>query len=531
MNSFVTLLSWFIPECILIFFATLILLYGLYESKVSFYKQVELIKKLMYYAGNTCFFIFFFIWLFFNKLTSGVMDYQVAPDYFSYSMKILLFLFSGIIFMLSAGYFRFEKKIKAFEIPVVMLLSCLGMSLLISSNNFAIAYLAMELQSLSIYAIITAKRDTKASSEAAFKYFVLGVISSAIFLLGVSFLYAYTGTISFLQLKPILSYVVESTFLLGDTALPSNLSYGIIFSISLILVGVFFKLSVVPFHIWTPEIYRKAPTPMVLFLAILPKVSMWAFFMRLYFYVFSDFLPKFSLVIQACALLSLLVGSLGALRQARLRAIIAYSAIANMGFILLGLSTFSVGGYKASLVYLIIYSIITMCNFSVILAVRCRYGEKLFYLKNVITLLYTHPFTGIVFVINLFSIAGIPPLAGFFGKFFVIQSLMASNMVFAAVTAVVLSAISCFYYLRLIVYMIVESDYRFSRYRGDGIPEADLMDWYMKVDFVEDKQYYTDMSTILVVSMFFMACFNVLFFLFPSLIIDSAWLMVKSFME
>lgn len=527
MNLFWSSLTYLLPELLLLGFVILILIYALVESKRSYYKHVELTRILTYYGGAVCFFIFFFIWIFFKKLvvTSShvvpvLIDFQVTSDYLAYSMKFFLFLFAGIIFMLSANYFRFEKKISAFEIPVIMLLSVLGMSILISANNFVLFYLALELQSLSIYVLIASRRDSDQAVEAALKYFILGAVSSGFLLLGISFLYGYLGSVSFSYVGAVIKQISLGVGLggeiVGSQTLNGNLISGLFFSISLIFVGLLFKLSIAPFHVWVPDVYQKAPTPVVLFLAVLPKLSVWTLFFRLYFDIFNFFLPRFSLFMQVFALFSLFIGCFSALYQTRLKSLIAYSAIANMGFVLLGLSTFTTSGCRASLLYLIIYSIITMGNFAVILTVRYRYGEKLFRIKDVITLFYTHPFTGIVFAINVFSMAGIPPLAGFYGKFMVIQALIDSNMLFAAFLAVLFSTVSCFYYLRLIKLMAFEAKVRYDRYNAVGVPKEQRMEAFCAVDTEDDKEHFVELSNVLVIILFFIALFNVTFFLFPS---------------
>ena len=353
--------------------------------------------------------------------------------------KLIILLSIFFVFLLSHNKADIEG-IKFSEFNFLLLLSTCGMLILVSSNSFLTFFLALELQALPIYVICALKKNDIKSAEASLKYFLLGALSSGFILFGISLIYGFVGSISFEQLS--------------NVSLKDNM--GINFGLILILSGIAFKISSAPFHMWAPDVYEGTPSPITFFIATAPKMSILGIFIYLIYNVFSSVNNNLSDLIIVLSLSSMLVGSVGAIVQKNLKRLIAYSSIAHMGFILVGMVAFSEEGLYAIIYYLIIYLFLLSGVFAIILSLQK--DEKPIELISDLKGLYNdHPFISICLLIFMFSLAGIPPLSGFFGKWLIFFSAIDSGFYILAILGVLFSVISAFYYLKIIRVMFFEN--------------------------------------------------------------------------
>lgn len=370
-----------------------------------------------------------------------------------------------------------SEKVYAYEMVILILLAVTGLLLLISSYDLLALYLAIELQSLSLYVLATLKRTSEYSTEAGLKYFILGAISSGLLLFGSSLIYGLTGSINF---SDIASSIAASQTQVGEMyslnsfagSPTSLLMIGVVF----ILSGLLFKLSLAPFHQWTPDVYEGSPTNVTAFFAIVPKIAILGVSLRMVLTVFSDRSTSLSSVFDAlsvsiqsllicCSVLSMLVGAFGGLYQSKLKRLLAYSAIGHMGYLTIGLITGSIEGVTAVFIYLFIYMITSIGFFAVLLAVESADPQsfsrdrriRLTYLTDLALISKAHPLLAFSVAIILFSMAGIPPLAGFFSKLYLFLAAISSSLYVLATIAVLTSVVGCFYYIRLIKYLYFSS--------------------------------------------------------------------------
>ncbi len=337
------------------------------------------------------------------------------------------------------------QKIDGFnqpEYPVLILFSVLGMVLMSSSKNLISLYMALELQSLPLYVIAAINRDNLKSSEAGLKYFILGALSSGLLLFGMSLVYGAVGDTSFSSISEVSSQNMSSILLVG---------------LVFILSGLAFKISLVPFHMWTPDVYEGAPTPVTAFFAIVPKIAAITILVRVTFSAFDNAVTSWQQIIIFLSLLSMILGSFAAIMQTNLKRLMAYSSIAHMGYALVGVASGLLEGVSGVLIYMAIYIIMNVGAFIIILSMRRdnQIVEEIYDLKGISK---THPFLAFSFVTILFSMAGIPPLAGFFGKWLVFYSAVNSNLVFLAIIGVLTSVVGAFYYLRIIKIMYFDEN-------------------------------------------------------------------------
>ena len=337
------------------------------------------------------------------------------------------------------------QKIDGFnqpEYPVLILFSVLGMVLMTSSKNLISLYMALELQSLPLYVIAAINRDNLKSSEAGLKYFILGALSSGLLLFGMSLVYGAVGDTSFSSISEVSSQNMSSILLVG---------------LVFILSGLAFKISLVPFHMWTPDVYEGAPTPVTAFFAIVPKIAAITILVRVTFSAFDNAVTSWQQIIIFLSLLSMILGSFAAIMQTNLKRLMAYSSIAHMGYALVGVASGLLEGVSGVLIYMAIYIIMNVGAFIIILSMRRdnQIVEEIYDLKGISK---THPFLAFSFVTILFSMAGIPPLAGFFGKWLVFYSAVNANLVFLAIIGVLTSVVGAFYYLRIIKIMYFDEN-------------------------------------------------------------------------
>lgn len=370
-------------------------------------------------------------------------------DNFSTLIKSIILLATIITLILALDYSKYEN-LSCFEYVILMILAVTGMMLVVSSYDLIAMYLAIELQSFCMYIIASLKRESEFSTEAGLKYFILGAFSSGLLLFGCSLLYGFTGTTNYQQLFQIFATIDKSSDL--------EVSNAIILGVLFILIGMLFKLSAAPFHLWAPDVYEGAPTSVTAFFAIVPKIAILGLVVRLFSYVFYGLLLPWQEVLILCSILSMVIGTLGALWQNKIKRLLAYSGIGHIGYMLIGISTGSIEGVYATFFYVIIYIIMTIATFSILLSIRKQGNlSKLKYLNDLSGLFVSNPQLALSFSIIMFSMCGIPPLAGFFSKMFIFISAINMEMYFLAIIGVMTSVAASFYYIRLIKLMFFDS--------------------------------------------------------------------------
>lgn len=365
-----------------------------------------------------------------GKLTTFNNSFIV--DDFARFLKILSLIGSIATLVLSLEFLADSSR-RIFEYSILVLLSTLGMMVLISAGDLITLYLGLELMSLALYVVAASNRDNAKSTEAGLKYFVLGALSSGMLLYGASLIYGFTGTVGFA----------------GIAAAAKTGSIGIVFGIVFLLAGLCFKVSAVPFHMWTPDVYEGAPTPVTAFFASAPKVAALAVFTRVALTAFPGIVPQWQQIVVFVAIASMALGSFAAIGQTNIKRLMAYSSIGHMGFALVGLASGTAEGAQGVLVYIAIYVTMTLGSFAVILAMK-RDGQPLENISDFAGLSRTNPMLAFVFAMLLFSLAGVPPLAGFFAKWYVFVAAIKANLFTLAVIGVLTSVIGAYYYLAIV---------------------------------------------------------------------------------
>lgn len=358
-------------------------------------------------------------------------------DDFARFMKLLVVLGSVAAIVMSGNFLR-EERFEKFEFPILIMLAALGMMMMISANDLISLYMGLELQSLSLYVIAAINRDSARSSEAGLKYFVLGALSSGMLLYGASLIYGFVGTTSF---EGIASAINARGAGLGVT-------FGLVF----ILAGLAFKISAVPFHMWTPDVYEGAPTPVTAFFAAAPKVAAMALFLRVAAVPFFDITVQWQQIVSFVAIASMALGAFAAIGQTNIKRLLAYSSIGHMGFALVGLAAGNQEGISGVVIYMTIYLVMTLGTFACVLAMRTRDGavEEI---NDLSGLARNDPYMALMLALFMFSLAGIPPLAGFFAKFYVFLAAIKSGLYMLAVLGVLASVVGAYYYLRVVKIM------------------------------------------------------------------------------
>lgn len=364
------------------------------------------------------------------------MSGSFVIDSFAKFMKSLILLASAGGVILSIDYMR-REGIMRFEYPILIVLSTIGMMMVTSANDLIALYLGLELLSLSSYVIAAFDRDNVRSTEAGLKYFVLGALSSGMLLYGASLVYGFTGSVSF----PAIAGVLQG-----------NVGIGSIVGLVFVAAGIAFKISAVPFHMWTPDVYEGSPTPVTAFFAAAPKMAGMAMATRVFIDAFPNIVDQWQQIIVFISIASMALGSFAAIGQRNLKRLMAYSSIGNVGYALIGLATGTVEGVQGVVVYMAIYLAMTLGSFAVILGLRR--GKVMFEnVEDLSGLARTHPVLAFCLGMMMFSLAGIPPLAGFFAKFAVFNAAIEANLVALAVIGVVTSVVGAYYYLRIVKVM------------------------------------------------------------------------------
>ena len=359
----------------------------------------------------------------------------IVDDYAVYS-KILILL-AAILGIIMSFHFAAHEAMTQFEYPILLLLAVLGMMMMVSANDLMALYLGIELQSLALYVIAAIKTDNLRASEAGLKYFVLGALSSGMLLYGMSIIYGFTGVTNFVDLADFIDQTA--------TNVPMGLVVGLVFLIS----GLAFKISAVPFHMWTPDVYEGAPTPVTAFFAIAPKIAAMVLFGRVLFEPFAGMIDSWRQIIVFLAFASMLFGALAAIVQTNIKRLMAYSSISHMGFVLVGLAAGTIDGLAAMMLYMTIYLIMNVGTFCVILSMR-QQGRMIENITDLSGLASYNPRMASLMAIFMFSLAGIPPLAGFFGKFFIFKAGLDAGLYELVVFGVLASVIGAYYYLRIV---------------------------------------------------------------------------------
>jgi NADH-quinone oxidoreductase subunit N len=380
-------------------------------------------------------------WLTAHHFSAGptqVLHGMFVSDPLGDALKLALYLVVTVVLVYSRIYVQVRGLFRG-EYFVLTLFATLGMMVMISASHFLTLYLGLELLSLSLYALVALQRDSSVATEAAMKYFVLGALASGMLLYGMSMIYGVTGS---LQLNAV------SSALAASHGMKIPLAFGLVF----IIAGVAFKLGVVPFHMWIPDVYHGAPTAMTLFLGTAPKLAAFAFVMRLLVQGLEHLVADWQAMLIVLAVLSMGIGNLVAIAQTNLKRMLAYSTISHMGFLLLGVLSGSHNGYSSSMFYVVVYALMSLASFGMILYLS-REGFESDNLDDFKGLNQRSPWTAFLMLLLMFSMAGVPPTVGFYAKFAVLQAVVQAGYVWLAVVAVMFSLIGAFYYLRIVKLM------------------------------------------------------------------------------
>jgi len=422
----------FLPELLLIAAAVVLLMAGVFRKSEGA-------------AGSTVFTVLVLIVAF--AVVAGIGGGRQAIfggmfllDGFSVFSKELVLLATALTAAMSYPYLE-REKIAKFEFPVLMLFATIGMLMMVSANDFLSLYLGLEMQSLSLYVLAAYHRDNLRSTEAALKYFVLGCLASGMLLYGISLIYGFAGTTSFDALSK----------LFGSEHL-AHPRLGVIAGVVFILAGLAFKISAVPFHMWTPDVYEGAPTPVTAFYSIGPKIAAFSLLIRVLNGPFGDLAHQWQQVVVFISLASMGVGAFAAIQQTNIKRLMAYSSIGHVGFALVGLAAGKELGIQGVLVYLAIYLFMNVGTFAVILSMRQK-GRMVENISDLAGLGKTNPAMAAVMAVLMFSMAGVPPMAGFWGKFYVFMAAVRADMWTLAILGVLSSVVSAFYYLRIVKVM------------------------------------------------------------------------------
>ncbi|MEP2030067.1 MAG: NADH-quinone oxidoreductase subunit NuoN [Paracoccaceae bacterium] len=419
-----------LPEIILAVFAMLALLGAVYSSKDDMAPTlVWVTAALMTGLG---------IWIgMAGSGTTVVFNGMFIDDGFGRFAKVTLLLSAAAVLVMSQEYMQ-RRGLLRFEYPLLVALSVVGMMMMVSAGDLMALYMGLELQSLALYVVASLRRDSAKSTEAGLKYFVLGALSSGILLYGASLIYGYAGTTLF-------SGIVQ-------TAIHGEVSLGLLFGLVFLISGMAFKVSAVPFHMWTPDVYEGSPTPITAFFATAPKVAAMGLFARVLHDAFGGAVADWSQVIALLSVLSMFLGAVAAIGQTNIKRLMAYSSIAHMGYALMGLAAGTVLGVQAMLIYMAIYVTMNVGTFAFILMMQ-KDGAPVTDIASLNMYSKREPGKALALLVLLFSLAGVPPMLGFFGKLYVLRAAYEANLAWLAVAGVVASVIGAFYYLRIVYYM------------------------------------------------------------------------------
>ncbi|EBA02695.1 NADH dehydrogenase subunit N [Rhodobacterales bacterium HTCC2150] len=424
-----------LPEVVLAVYAMAALLFAVYTTKnatapMLVWSTAILMAVLAFWIGTS------------GAGTNTAFDGAFVDDGFARFAKVVILLSAAAILVMSQEYLAHRALLK-FEYPILIALATVGMMMMVSAGDLMALYMGLELQSLALYVVASLNRDSVRSTEAGLKYFVLGALSSGLLLYGASLVYGYAGTTEFAG--------IMSTLEAGH--MPLGMLFGLVF----LFAGMAFKVSAAPFHMWTPDVYEGSPTPVTAFFATAPKMAAMGLFARVAHDAFGTVTADWTQIVALLSVVSMFLGAIAAIGQTNIKRLMAYSSIAHMGFALMGLASGTVVGVQAMLIYMAIYVTMNIGTFAFILSME-RDGQAITNINALNQYSKAQPLKALAMLVLLFSLAGIPPMVGFFGKFWVLQAAVDANMAWLAVAGVVASVIGAFYYLRIVFYMYFGSE-------------------------------------------------------------------------
>lgn len=433
----------FIVEIFLFILSIVLLLFGVFLVSFRGYKYVNFVIELKRLLMLVIFFALLILYatpvsnqVFFNNLL--VIDPLVL------SVKFILLLTTFCAVGISFNYLKYER-ISLFEYNILILLGLLGLICFISAHDLVSFYLALELQSLSFYILASFKKDSAFSTEAGLKYFILGALSSGFLLFGIALIYGSVGSTNF-------EIIFKSVCFIDGFS--DSFSLRVILGSIFLLIGLLFKLTAAPFHMWAPDVYEGAPTPISALFAAVPKLGLFLIGIKIFYVLFYDLIFFWQNAVLFCALTSILVGTFSALRQTKIKRFLAFSSVTHVGFLLISFSTGTLEGISSLFFYMFIYIIMTLNVWSIVLFLEYRKkGSRLRYITDLQNLSKSHPLIAFTLAMNLFSMSGVPPLAGFFSKMYVFFSGLEVSLNFIVIIGIIVSVISSFYYLRFIKLM------------------------------------------------------------------------------
>lgn len=421
------------PEIVLAVYAMLALLAAVYTTK-------DKMAPLLTWTTSGLFVVLAF-WISAGEGTTTAFDGMYNNDGFARFAKIAILLAAAAVLLMSEGYMQ-RRNLLRFEYPILIALSVVGMMVMVSAGDLMALYMGLELQSLALYVVASLRRDSLKSTEAGLKYFVLGALSSGLLLYGASLTYGFAGTTLF-------SGIIAST--------ADGVSLGLLFGVVFLLSGFAFKISAAPFHMWTPDVYEGSPTPVTAFFATAPKVAAMALFARVAHDAFGGIVSEWQQIVAFLSVISMFLGAIAAIGQRDIKRLMAYSSISHMGFALMGLAAGTVFGVQAMLIYMAIYVTMNVGTFAFILGME-KDGRPVTDIQSLKSYSKSQPLMALVVLIMMFSLAGVPPMLGFFSKFYVLRAAYDAGLGWLAVAGVVASVIGAFYYLRIVYYVYFGED-------------------------------------------------------------------------
>ncbi len=417
------------PEIVLAVFAMAALLIAVYTTK-------DALAPLLTWTTSALF-VLLAIWIGVNgQGTNVAFGGMFIDDGFARFAKILILMSAAAVLLMSESYMQ-QRGLLKFEYPILVALAVVGMMVMVSAGDLMALYMGLELQSLALYVVASLRRDSAKSTEAGLKYFVLGALSSGLLLYGASLTYGFAGTTLF-------SGIIEAT---ADGA-----SLGMLFGVVFMLAGFAFKVSAAPFHMWTPDVYEGSPTPVTAFFATAPKVAAMALFARVVHDAFGNIVSDWQQIVAFLSVISMFLGAIAAIGQTNIKRLMAYSSIAHMGFALMGLAAGTAFGVQAMLIYMAIYVTMNIGTFAFILSME-RDGRPVTDIQSLRMYSKRQPLRALAMLVLMFSLAGVPPMVGFFGKFYVLRAAYDGGLAWLAVAGVVASVIGAFYYIRIVYFM------------------------------------------------------------------------------
>jgi NADH-quinone oxidoreductase subunit N len=419
-----------LPEILLSVYAMLALLGAVYTIKDGAASLLVWVTSALFLALA--------VWIGVNGSGTNVaFNGMFVDDGFARFAKVVILVSAAAVLLMSEAYMT-RRGLLRFEYPILIALSVVGMMMMVSAGDLMALYMGLELQSLALYVVASLRRDSLKSTEAGLKYFVLGALSSGLLLYGASLVYGYSGTTLF-------SGIIQ-------TAVHGDVSLGLLFGLVFLISGLAFKVSAVPFHMWTPDVYQGSPTPVTAFFATAPKVAAMALFARVLHDAFGGAVSDWSQVIALLSVLSMFLGAIAAIGQTDIKRLMAFSSIAHMGYALMGLAAGTAFGVQAMLIYMAIYVTMNVGTFAFILSMQ-RDGQPVSNIASLNMYSKREPGKALAMLVLLFSLAGVPPLVGFFGKLYVLRAAYDAGLAWLAIAGVVASVIGAFYYLRIVFYM------------------------------------------------------------------------------